>query len=50
VSGRAEDADAAGGVLDDGEDDQPCSGEGAGVEEVGRRGGRAPGCAGRWAR
>ena len=35
VCGCAEDADAAGGVLDDGEDDQPCSGQGAGVEEVG---------------
>ena len=35
MCGRAEDADAAGGVLNDGEDDQPCSGQGAGVEEVG---------------
>jgi hypothetical protein len=30
----AEDADVAGGVFDDGEDAQPRSGQGAGVEEV----------------
>ena len=35
MCGRAEDADAAGGVLDDGEDVQPRSGQGAGFEEVG---------------
>jgi hypothetical protein len=31
----AEDADAAGGVFDDGEDVQPCSGQCPGLEEVG---------------
>jgi hypothetical protein len=35
VCGRAEDADAAGGVVDDGKDEQPRTGQGAGVEEVG---------------
>jgi hypothetical protein len=35
MSGGAEDADAAGGVLDGGEDDQPRSGQGVGVDEVG---------------
>jgi hypothetical protein len=35
VGGGAEDVDAAGGVLDDGEDVQPCSGQGPGFEEVG---------------
>lgn len=33
--GRAEDADAAGGVLDDGKDEQPRSGQGTNFEEVG---------------
>ena len=36
VRGRAEDAYAAGGVLNDGEDEQAGSGQGAGFEEVGR--------------
>lgn len=35
MCGRAEDADTAGGVLDDGKDDQPRAGQGARVEEVG---------------
>jgi hypothetical protein len=35
VSGCAEDADAAGGVFDDREDEQPCAGQGSGFEEVG---------------
>jgi hypothetical protein len=35
VCGRAEDADAAGGVLDDGEDGESRSGQGADVNEVG---------------
>jgi hypothetical protein len=34
VCGGAQDSDAAGGVLDDGEDVQVCAGEGAGFEEV----------------
>jgi hypothetical protein len=33
--GCAEDADAAGGVLDDGEDGELRSGQGVGFEEVG---------------
>jgi hypothetical protein len=33
--GRAEDADAAGGVLDDGKDEQPRSGQGRTFEKVG---------------
>jgi hypothetical protein len=35
VSGCAEDTDAAGGVLNDGEDEQHCAGQGSGFEEVG---------------
>jgi hypothetical protein len=35
MGGGAEHADAAGGVLDDGEDVQPCSGQCPGLEEVG---------------
>jgi hypothetical protein len=35
VSGCVEDADAAGGVLNDGEDEQSCAGRGSGFEEVG---------------
>jgi hypothetical protein len=35
VGGGAEDAEAAGGVFDDGEDVQPCSGQGPGLEDVG---------------
>ncbi len=35
VSGRTEDADAAGGVLDDSEDVEPRSGQGGGFDEVG---------------
>jgi len=35
VGGGAEDADSAGGVLDDGEDVQPRAGQRAGFEEVG---------------
>jgi len=35
VSGGAEDADATGGVFDDGTDEQPCSGQGGGFDEVG---------------
>jgi hypothetical protein len=35
VRGGAKDADAAGGVFDDGEDVQPGAGQGPGFEEVG---------------
>jgi hypothetical protein len=35
MGGHAEHADAAGDVFDDGEDVQPCAGQGAGLEEVG---------------
>lgn len=35
MGGGAEDADAAGGVFDGGEDVQPCSGQSPGLEEVG---------------
>jgi hypothetical protein len=35
MCGCAEDADAAGGVLDDDEDGELCSGQGVGFEEVG---------------
>ncbi|MCE7006958.1 hypothetical protein LWC34_29625 [Kibdelosporangium philippinense] len=34
MRGGAEDADAPGGVLDDGEDEQPGAGEGSDFEEV----------------
>ena len=38
MSGRAEDADATGGMLDDGRDEQPGSGQGAGSKKsVARR-------------
>ena len=35
MGGGAENADAAGGVFDDGEDVQPSAGQGSGFEEVG---------------